>query len=68
MISIRDVFGKPFKHFNPWFTLYFTTGMLTFVPGTLVWALTLGMFRYFHLMDMLCTYCVAKEWANGYYP
>ena len=48
-----------------WFTLWMVYLVVSCVPGFLLWALTLGSFRYFHLSSLMCDYLVDKAIKNA---
>jgi len=68
-IKSSDVFAIPLTKVNWYFVLWMIAVILTMLPGTLLCIITLGGFRYYHLMGKLCSYLVDKQLAkelNGY--
>ncbi len=71
MLKFRDVFDWPMRYLNPYISLWAIWGIVTFVPGFILWALSLGSFRYFNITSKVCDYLVNKDIdkkkANGTY-
>ena len=64
-MKFTDVFNWPwkFEHGEGSFTI---AAVVSVIPGVILWLLTFGAFRYFHLMDMYCNYTVEKELERRY--
>lgn len=60
-MQINDFITVPLTKINIWFTCWFMFVVLTIIPGSILWLITLGGFRYFHLSSLLCTFLVEKD-------
>lgn len=66
-MKYSDIFTIPGSKINWYFTLWMMHILITLVPGTVLWLITLGGFRYYHLTNKLYLYLVGKSIAkHGY--
>jgi hypothetical protein len=63
-MQFNDFAKIPFTKINinlPWMLIWLLPTMTTLIPGTLLWAITLGGFRYWHLLNMFLNWTVDKK-------
>lgn len=70
MLSFKDVFKVPFTNVKiPYAAIWVFYVLLSAPLGILLWAITLGGFRYFHLSGLVCDHLTElslKQTYRGY--
>lgn len=65
-MKLKDIIDIPLRNLNIYFSSWVIIVFISIVPGTLLWLVTLGGFRYFNIMSKLCKYLVDKDFAENH--
>lgn len=65
-MTLRDFIKIPFTKIDYQFVAY-VASLPLIIPGILLWAVTLGGFRFFHLFDMWTDYTIQQSIHNSIY-
>jgi hypothetical protein len=61
-VDANEVFKVPLTGLKiPWGIYWFFVAVLFFIPGTFLWAISLGGFRHWNLQRKWLDYCVISK-------